>query len=90
MCPQTADFGTACTTGTMGIGAHRPVCTAILGPHNTNQPQRLVRQESVGEHSTPWLAVTRGMEPTSRLVDELLDERLAHRGRAGEDAAVET
>jgi hypothetical protein len=31
-----------------------------------------------------------GMEPTSRLVDESLDERLAHRGRAGESAAVDT
>jgi hypothetical protein len=31
-----------------------------------------------------------GGEPSSRHVDELLDERLAHRGRPGEDAAVET
>jgi hypothetical protein len=31
-----------------------------------------------------------GGEPSSRDVDELLDERLAHRGRAGEDAAIET
>jgi len=31
-----------------------------------------------------------GGEPSSRHVDELLDERLAHRGRAGEDAAVDT
>ena len=29
-----------------------------------------------------------GGEPSSRQVDELLDERLAHRVRAGEDAAV--
>jgi len=29
-------------------------------------------------------------EPSSRQVDELLEERLAHRGRAGKDAAVET
>jgi hypothetical protein len=32
----------------------------------------------------------RGVEPYSRHIDELLDERLAHRGRAGEDAAVDT
>jgi hypothetical protein len=31
-----------------------------------------------------------GGEPSSRHVDELLDERLAHRGRAAEDAAVGT
>ncbi len=31
-----------------------------------------------------------GGEPSSRQVDKLLDERLAHRGRAGEDAAVDT
>jgi hypothetical protein len=31
-----------------------------------------------------------GGEPSSRQVDELLDERLAHRGRAGQDSAVET
>jgi hypothetical protein len=30
-----------------------------------------------------------GGEPSSRQVDELLDERLAHRGRSGEDAAEE-
>jgi hypothetical protein len=29
-----------------------------------------------------------GGEPSSRQVDELLDERLAHRGRSGEDAAA--
>jgi hypothetical protein len=31
-----------------------------------------------------------GGEPSSRQVDELLDERLAHGRRAGEDAAVDT
>jgi hypothetical protein len=31
-----------------------------------------------------------GGEPSSRHVDELLDERLAHRGRAGEHPAVGT
>jgi hypothetical protein len=31
-----------------------------------------------------------GGEPSSRVVGELLDERLAHRGRPGEDAAVGT
>jgi hypothetical protein len=31
-----------------------------------------------------------GGEPSSRDVDELLDERLARRGRLGEDAAVDT
>lgn len=31
-----------------------------------------------------------GGEPSSRQVDELLDERPAHRGRASEDAAVDT
>jgi hypothetical protein len=31
-----------------------------------------------------------GCAPSSRHVDELLDERLAHRGRAGQDAAVGT
>jgi hypothetical protein len=31
-----------------------------------------------------------GGEPSSRQVDELLDERLTHRGRLGEDAAVDT
>ena len=31
-----------------------------------------------------------GGEPSSRQVDELLDERLAHRGWAGQDAAVAT
>jgi hypothetical protein len=31
-----------------------------------------------------------GSEPSSRDVDELLDERLARRGRPGEDAAVDT
>jgi hypothetical protein len=31
-----------------------------------------------------------GDEPSSRHVDELLDERLAHRGRSGQDTAVET
>jgi hypothetical protein len=30
------------------------------------------------------------IEPSDRQVDELLDERLSHRGRAGEDAAVDT
>ena len=29
-------------------------------------------------------------EPSTRQVDELLDERLSHRGRAGEDSAVGT
>jgi hypothetical protein len=33
-------------------------------------------------------AFEHGGEPSSRQVDELLDERLAHRGRPGEDAAV--
>ena len=31
-----------------------------------------------------------GLMPTTAPMDELLDERLAHRGRAGEDAAVDT
>jgi hypothetical protein len=31
-----------------------------------------------------------GGEPSSRDVDELLDERLVHRGRPGDDAAIET
>jgi hypothetical protein len=31
-----------------------------------------------------------GGEPSSGHVDELLDERLAHCGRVGEDAAVDT
>jgi hypothetical protein len=31
-----------------------------------------------------------GGEPSSRHVDELLDERLAHRGRPGQNATVET
>ena len=31
-----------------------------------------------------------GPMPTTAPMDELLDERLAHRGRAGEDAAVDT
>lgn len=31
-----------------------------------------------------------GGEPFSRQVDELLDERLGHRGWPGEDTAVET
>ena len=35
-----------------------------------------------------WSIREHGGEPSSRLVNELLDERLAHRGRAGEDAAV--
>ena len=30
------------------------------------------------------------IEPSDRQADELLDERLSHRGRAGEDAAVDT
>jgi hypothetical protein len=30
-----------------------------------------------------------GIEPSSRQVDELLDERLAHHGRAGEDAEAD-
>jgi hypothetical protein len=30
-----------------------------------------------------------GREPPSRHVDELLDQRLAHRGRPGDDTAVE-
>jgi hypothetical protein len=36
-----------------------------------------------------WSIREHGGEPSSRQVDELLDERLAHRGRAGEDAAVD-
>ena len=28
--------------------------------------------------------------PRTALIDQLLDERLAHRGRAGEDTAVDT
>ena len=36
-----------------------------------------------------WSIREHGGEPSSRQVDELLDERLAHRGRPGEDAAVE-
>ena len=35
-----------------------------------------------------WSIREHGGEPSSRQVDELLDERLVHRGRAGEDAAV--
>jgi hypothetical protein len=31
-----------------------------------------------------------GGEPSSRQLDELLDKRLAHRGRANQDAAVDT
>jgi hypothetical protein len=31
-----------------------------------------------------------GGEPSSRDIDELLDERLAHRGRPGEGTAVDT
>lgn len=30
------------------------------------------------------------IEPSDRQVDELLDEHLSHRGRAGDDAAVDT
>ena len=37
-----------------------------------------------------WSIREHGGEPSSRQVDELLDERLTHRGRAGEDAAVGT
>jgi hypothetical protein len=35
-----------------------------------------------------WSIREHGGEPSSRQVDELLDERLAHCGWAGEDAAV--
>jgi hypothetical protein len=36
-----------------------------------------------------WSIREHGGGPPSRAVDELLDERLAHRGRAGEDTAVD-
>lgn len=35
-----------------------------------------------------WSIREHGGEPSSRQVDELVDERLAHLGRAGEDVAV--
>ncbi|HME79457.1 MAG TPA: hypothetical protein VKI00_28475 [Mycobacterium sp.] len=37
-----------------------------------------------------WSIREHGGEPSSRQVDELLDERLKHRGRLGEEAAVDT
>jgi hypothetical protein len=37
-----------------------------------------------------WSIREHGGEPSSRQVDELLDERLAHRGRSREDTAVDT
>jgi hypothetical protein len=37
-----------------------------------------------------WSIREHGGEPSSRQVDKLLDERLAHRSRAGEDPAVDT
>jgi hypothetical protein len=37
-----------------------------------------------------WSIREHGGEASSHQVDELLDERLARRGRAGEDAAVDT
>jgi hypothetical protein len=37
-----------------------------------------------------WSIRAHGGEPSSRHVDELLDERLSHCGRLGEDAAVDT
>jgi hypothetical protein len=37
-----------------------------------------------------WSIREHGGEPSGRQVDELLDERLAHRGRPGEHAAVGT
>jgi hypothetical protein len=37
-----------------------------------------------------WSIREHGGEPSSRHVDELFDERLVHRRRAGEDAAVDT
>jgi hypothetical protein len=37
-----------------------------------------------------WSIREHGGEPSSRHVDELLDERLSHCGRLGEDAAVDT
>jgi hypothetical protein len=44
----------------------------------------VVRGHGVNDHARG----EHGGEPSSRQVYELLDERLAHRGRAGEDAAV--
>jgi hypothetical protein len=46
----------------------------------TTRFQRLVRRVIRGEG---------GPMPSTAPMDELLDERLAHRGRAGDDAAVE-
>ena len=37
-----------------------------------------------------WSIREHGGEPSSRQVDKLLDERLAHRGRTGQDPAVDT
>ena len=37
-----------------------------------------------------WSIREHGGEPSSRQIDELLDERLANLGRAGEDVAVDT
>jgi hypothetical protein len=37
-----------------------------------------------------WSIREHGGEPSSRQVDELLDERLEHRGRRGEHPAVGT
>ncbi|MGB7868790.1 MAG: hypothetical protein WBM01_11025 [Mycobacterium sp.] len=37
-----------------------------------------------------WSIREHGGKPSSRQVDEWLDERLTHRGRAGEHAAVGT
>ena len=37
-----------------------------------------------------WSIREHGGQPSSRHVDELLDERLSHSGRLGEDAAVDT
>jgi hypothetical protein len=64
----------------------RPVdayCPRVRDQETIDAELRLIAavRRSIREH---------GMEPSSRHVDELLDERLAHRGRPGEDTAVDT
>jgi len=55
-----------------------------------------MRDQEVIDNELRLLAAMRrsirehGGKPSSRQVDELLDERLSHRGQPGEDAAVDT
>ena len=76
---------------------NRALCPAVL--HGCGRPLRShpMRDREIIDSELRLLAAVRrtirdegGPMPTTAPMDELLDERLAHRGRPGEDAVVHT